>query len=82
MGEEHSFWCMKCGQKGIPLFRPRSLQRGKFHRKKLYCPHCRVTVNHVECRSDWEVAEFKTLFSDGFFQEEAEMSVKECAENG
>ena len=80
--EEHSFWCLQCGKQGIPLSRPSSHKRERFHRKKLYCPNCRYVVNHIECKDQFEVNDFKMLFADGYFQEEAIMSIKECAEIG
>lgn len=78
----HSFWCMRCGRRGIPLPRPLSRTKERFHRKKMYCIFCGLTINHVECKNDIDIAEFKELFNSGYFQEEAEISLKECAENG
>lgn len=79
--EEHSFYCLGCGKAGIPLMRPISHKREKFHRKKLYCPYCGCTINHIECTNPIEVMEFKLAFKNGEFIEEAENSKKECAEN-
>lgn len=79
-GDVHTFWCIQCGQAGIPCFRPVSHQRGKFHRKKLYCPHCKIMINHIECRNDVEVAEFKEAYDNGEFFNEIEESIKESTE--
>ena len=72
---EHSFLCMKCGKAGIPLARKQSFKHERFHRKKLYCPWCKVTVNHIECKNEEEVFIFKQQFENGEFQEEMEASL-------
>ena len=77
--EQSDFYCINCGQKGIPCLRPQARRRERFHRKKLYCPHCGHTVNHMECRTDEDAYEFKQAFENGEFQEEAKISIKECS---
>ena len=79
--EEHSFWCINCGKRGIPLSRTTGRQRERFHRKKLYCPNCKVTVNHIECKNSIEIEQFQEEYQAGNFQEEAKESVEECAKN-
>ena len=74
--ETHDFYCMSCGNKGIPLSRNVGFQHSKFHRKKLYCVFCKREVNHVECRNQMEVNKFKEDFSKGLFAEEAEASIE------
>lgn len=74
--EGHSFYCMQCGNKGIDLMRKTSRQRNKHHRKKMYCPYCKCEVNHVECRNDQEVKEFKEAFAAGEYREEAQQSIE------
>ena len=44
------FYCVKCGNKGIPIPRKLNSTREPGHLKKLYCLYCKDTVNHVECR--------------------------------
>ena len=78
----HDFYCINCSSRGIPCVRPQAHKREKFHRKKLYCPICGLTVNHIECCNEEEVYEFKRLFEAGEFKEELELSLKECAANG
>ena len=73
--ENHDFYCMNCGRKGIPLSRRVSLQHGKFHRKKLYCIYCKEEVNHIECRTPEEVEEFKENFENGVYKDEAQDSL-------
>lgn len=72
----HSFYCMKCGNKSYDLPRKKGGQKVKFHRKKMYCPHCKLTVNHVECRDDAEVFEFKQDFEEGLFEDEVKESLE------
>ena len=77
--EEHQFFCINCGKRGIPLSRPNGRQRASMHRKKLYCYHCRNTVNHVECRNEVEVAQFIEDFNNGIYIEEAKESLEVCS---
>lgn len=72
---EHSFYCIQCGKAGIPLARKKSLQHERFHRKKLYCPWCKTTVNHVECKSQEDIFTFKQNFEAGAFKEELQESL-------
>lgn len=75
MFEEHSFYCMKCGNKGIPIQRKSGFQHSKFHRKKLYCIYCQEEVNHVECKNEEDVEEFLENFKNGVYKDEAERSL-------
>ena len=72
---EHSFYCIKCGNKGIPIQRKDGFQHSKMHRKKLYCPFCKEEVNHVECKNMEDVEEFRLNFEKGVYKNEAEESV-------
>ena len=72
---EHQFYCIKCGKRGIPLARKCGAQRGKYHRKKLFCLNCQQEVNHVECRNQEEIDQFKIWFEEGMFKDEAEESI-------
>ena len=72
---EHDLYCIKCGHKGIPLSRKQGHQHGRFHRKKLFCIYCQQEVNHIECKNDEDVAEFKRNFENGVYKDEAEESV-------
>ncbi|MBO5956913.1 MAG: hypothetical protein J6Q39_05090 [Bacteroidales bacterium] len=72
---EHNFYCMNCGKKGIPLMRNKGFQHGKHHRKKLYCPFCKVEVNHVECKTYADVQDFLEAFERGDYKEEAAESM-------
>jgi uncharacterized Zn finger protein (UPF0148 family) len=66
---------MNCGRKGIPLMRKSGFQHEIFHRKKLYCPFCKMEVNHVECKTYADVEEFKENFEKGVYRDEAEESI-------
>lgn len=70
--ETHSFYCINCGHKGIPLPRKSSYKYKKSHRKRMYCPFCRHTVNHIECQNSEEVNIFMQQFLNGDFKAEAE----------
>lgn len=67
----NSFYCINCGKKTLDLPRNRGFQHEKFHRKKLYCFNCKTEINHVECKNDEEVWDFKEDFLNGNFKEEA-----------
>ena len=79
--DTHDFYCINCGEKGIPLTRQRSKQHGQFHRKLMYCWHCKHTVNHIECRNELEKQEFLTNFLAGDYREEADAELKYEAEH-
>ena len=72
---EHSFYCINCGNKGIPLMRKQGFKHEGMHRKKLYCIHCKSEVNHIECKTFAEVQEFKDNFENGVYKNEAEESL-------
>lgn len=72
---EHSFYCLKCGNKGIPIMRRDAKKHTLFHRKKLYCLYCKTEVNHIECTNQLEVAEFKENFEKGAYIDESEASI-------
>ena len=72
---EHSFYCLKCGNKGIPIMRRDAKKHAPFHRKKLYCLYCKTEVNHIECTNQLEVAEFKENFEKGAYIDESEASI-------
>lgn len=76
--ESHDFYCLLCGNKGIPIARKRSNLKESLHRKKLYCVNCKTEVNHIECRTDREVKEFKKNFAEGVYKEEALNSLIHC----
>lgn len=69
------FMCSYCGKEGIPLPRKNGKQRKTFHRKKMYCIHCQNTVNHIECKSDEDVAIFNQDFKNGVYVNESKESL-------
>ena len=78
MGKEivlHSFYCMKCGNKAMELFRKRGFQPERFHGKKLYCPYCKLELNCIECKNDEDVYEFKENFEKGVYENEVKDSL-------
>lgn len=73
---EHSFYCVACGNKGIPIQRPQGFKHVTMHRKKLYCMFCKQEVNHIECKTFDEVQEFRENFENGVYKDEAEESLR------
>ena len=73
----HDFYCLVCGRP-VQAARKRGQEREKFHRKKLYCPYCKQTVNHIEVKNYAEKEYFVEAFAAGAFTEEAARSVEEC----
>lgn len=78
----HEFYCINCGHLIMSI--PRNIGRlhGEKHRKVLYCPFCKETVNSIECRNDMEAYEFKQDFEQGKFVEEAKESMNFIKESG
>ena len=79
---EHSFYCIQCGYKGIPFMRNNGRAKEKFHRKKLYCLHCKQEINHIECRTEEEVNQFKEDFESGVYLSEAEEIIPNVRPSG
>lgn len=76
--ENHDFYCMKCGCKGLNVYRQTGRQHSKFHRKRMYCYYCKKELNFIECRNPDEVAEFHDAFLRGDFADEANESMAHC----
>ena len=76
--ELHDFYCLKCGNKGIGVFRNMGFQRERFHRKRLYCPFCKEEVNHIQWRTSEEVQRLKDAFERGELKDEAEGGLVHC----
>ena len=72
---EHSFYCINCGNKGIPIPRNKGFSHKKMHRKKLYCIFCKQEINHVECKTIEDVEKFKQDFKNGAYLDEAKESL-------
>lgn len=73
--EEHSFYCLNCGKKGIPIWRDKSHLHAKNHRKVLYCPFCQETVNHLEVTTMEQADKFTHDFEKGVYKDEAAQSI-------
>ncbi len=73
--ETHKFFCINCGRESIPLPRRESHKHKSMHRKDLYCPWCKHTVNHIECSTIEEEEEFKRNFIEGVYKDEADQSL-------
>lgn len=79
--ESHYFYCLNCGKKSIPIMRKIGHQHGKNHRKALYCPFCKQTVNHMEVKTFEEAIQFREDFNKGIFKEEAKESILYIKQN-
>lgn len=66
------FYCVQCGNKGMPIPRTEAKKREFGHMKKLYCLHCKEEVNHIEIvqfgtytkeqfKKDYEAGKFKDI---------------------
>ena len=80
--QTHRFFCIKCGKEGIPLARKQGHKHERFHRKKLYCPYCKMEINHVECQTDEDVYNFRADFEEGVFIDEIEESLAHVGSPG
>ena len=77
----HKFYCLNCGKEGIPIPRKPSDFRSTNHRKKLYCPWCKLTLNFIEIKTEEEKIKFLEAFNNGAFKEEAALSIEEVNKN-
>ena len=73
--ETHDFYCLQCANKTLPVLRSFAKQKEKFHRKKLWCPHCKTEINCVEITTMEEKEIFMEAYNNGEFREEAENSL-------
>ena len=64
--EIHKFYCLNCGREGLPIWRNSGQRRKQLHRKKLYCPWCKATLNHIEITSTEEEEKFKEDWKQAF----------------
>lgn len=71
----HSFYCIKCGNKSYDLPRKQGHKHERFHRKKLYCPSCKIEINHVECQNEDDIYNFKLDFEEEVFIDEVKESL-------
>ena len=72
---EREMRCINCGNAGIPVWRNRGHQHKDQHRKKMYCPHCKADINHIEIKTYEEREEFLEKWKRGDFKDEAEESL-------
>ena len=80
--EQHDFYCINCGKKGIGLMRRKGFKHESMHRKKLFCIYCNREVNHVECITYDEVEQFKMDYENGVYRDEAEESLLTLGSSG
>lgn len=76
INNDSTFWCINCGNKGIPIIRKQDSLKKAFHRKKLYCLHCKKEMNMIECLTPFDIEQFKTAFANGDYLKEAKESME------
>ena len=66
------FYCVYCGNKGIPVMRQKGSQREKGHLKKLFCLTCQKETNHVEIRpfGQYNLEDFYLEYDNENFDEQ------------
>lgn len=74
----NDFYCINCGNPTLPVARKVGNARERFHRKKLWCYHCKTEINCVEVKNQEEKEIFKEMYENGDFRAEAEDSVRCC----
>ena len=74
----NDFYCINCGNKGLPVHRNRGHMHKSFHRKKLYCIYCKTDVNHIEIKNHLDAEKFKEEFERGAYIDEAKESLAAC----
>jgi hypothetical protein len=73
--ETHDFYCLQCANKTIPVVRKLAKKREKFHRKKLWCPTCRLETNCIEITNYEEKEIFMEAYANGEYRNEATESL-------
>ena len=74
----HDFYCIHCGNKGLPISRKVGQLREKGHYKNLYCIHCKDYTRHLEIYNDFEEKEFKENFIKGEYINDATNDKASC----
>ena len=66
----NEFYCTQCGRRNFDLPRKRGREREPGHLKKIFCPQCKDTVNHVEVKQyaqNYTYFDFVTEYEYGNF---------------
>ncbi len=68
---DSKFFCVACGEEGIPIARRKGREREPGHLKKLFCLNCHKETNHAEVRefSRYSYEDFLLEFENGNFSE-------------
>lgn len=85
----NDFYCVLCGNKGIPIPRRGGAEREAGHLKKLFCLHCGKETNHCECKpfTKYTYDDFKIEFEYSNFDDNGKRKytygkLKEMINNG
>lgn len=68
----NDFYCLNCGKKSFSLPRKTCHQHEQFHRKKLYCPNCRIVCNSIEIKTENDRWQFLEDYQNGVYNNEKE----------
>lgn len=82
---KNDFYCVECGNRGIPAARTTRHQREAGHLKRMYCLHCKKETNHAEIRpfGNYRLDDFQEEFELGRFVNGVKIPVKDlpaCSE--
>ena len=71
---DNEFYCVICGNRGIPICRRKGAEREAGHLKKLFCLNCGKETNHAECRpwSGYTHDDFLIEFGHNNFTEDGQ----------
>lgn len=75
---DNEFYCVSCGEKGLPVVRKYGAERENGHLKKLYCLKCKKETNHVEVKpyTKYDYKDFWIEFNYGNFDSEGNRKEK------
>lgn len=76
---QSKFFCVYCGNEGIPIRRKKGQYRQGGHLKKIYCLHCKKETNHAEVREigGYTEEDFKKEFTLGRFVDGKRIEINE-----
>lgn len=74
----HDFFCIHCGNKGVPISRQAGRMREKGHYKNLYCVYCKDYTRHLEVHNEIDISEFKENFQKGVYINDATNDKASC----
>ena len=70
---DNEFYCVICGNRGIPICRRKGAKREAGHLKKLFCLHCQKETNFCEIQpftQKYTINDFFLEYKNGNFSPE------------